>query len=62
MRKSKAASVGGLFHGPSKFQVAAIVAISSMQMMERRPMRFIEYSAKSRQRGTMLYQWWRGSR
>jgi hypothetical protein len=29
---------------------------------ERRPTRFIEYSAKSRQRGTMPYQRSRGSR
>jgi hypothetical protein len=34
---SKAASVGCLFHYPSKFHINAIVAISSMHMMMRRP-------------------------
>ena len=33
-----------------------------VHMMVRRPMRFIEYSAKSPQRGTMPYQRSRGSR
>jgi hypothetical protein len=47
---------------PSKFQMTANGAISRMHVMMRRPMRFIEYSAKSRQRGTMPYQRSRGSR
>jgi hypothetical protein len=37
--------VGELFHCPSKFQISAIVAISSMHDDARGPMRFIEYSA-----------------
>jgi hypothetical protein len=57
-----AALVGGLFHCPNRFQMTASDAISSMHMMTRRPMRFIEYSVKSRQRGTMPYQRSRGSR
>jgi hypothetical protein len=54
----------GLFYlpAPSKFQISASAAISIMHMMMRRPMRFIEYSAKSRQHGTMPYQRSRGSR
>jgi hypothetical protein len=42
---SKAASVGGLFHGPSKFQITASAAINSMHMMTRRPMRFMSVSS-----------------
>jgi hypothetical protein len=35
----EAASVGGLFHCPSRFQITARAAISSMHKMTRRPMR-----------------------
>jgi hypothetical protein len=55
--------VGGLFHlvqCPSKFQITANGDQRHAHVV-RRPMRFIEYSAKSRQRGTMPYQRSRGS-
>jgi hypothetical protein len=45
---------------PSKFQIAANGDQRHAHVV-RRPMRFIEYSAKSRQRGTMPYQRSRGS-
>jgi hypothetical protein len=33
----------GLFHGPSKFQITASAAITTMHMMMRRPMRFTRH-------------------